>query len=234
MSRIWSQGRGRTTVWLAGTLTSFCAIAWLTADPHSEESMVADTHVEVPLDDGERDVSEGEVPIIVTIRWGNTTLSERDASTAGNDQPVRWDGYLAMDCGSIKRAEALGFESNERDELRRGDGGDFLTPVVVGGQSRRVSWRSRVQSGWDGLRAHIRACNPTSAGQQNSTLLVYTEQRTYRARLDWSSNDFVSLKTGQPGQRLEVHIDAKLDARGLQGARITAAPEAPKQVAQLR
>ncbi len=234
MSRIWSQRRGRTTVWLATALVLLCAVAWLAADPHTEESVLTDSLVEAPLDGGDGDVLNGQVPMVVTIRWGNMSLSPLDAQTTATEEAVLWDGYLAVDCGSIERAVPLGFEIADPGKAEPITATDFMGQVKEGAGERRVSWRSRVRRGWDGLRAHIRACTTSTDGrQQRSNLLVYTAQRTYRARLDWSGNDFVSLRTPGSSHRLEVHIDAKLDARGLEGARITATPTPQRELAQL-
>jgi len=161
-------------------------------------------------------------------------LSALDTDISKSAKAVQWDGYMAVDCGSIESAEPLGFESAHSGETQRVADSDSLGPVVQGAGDRRVSWRSRVLQGWDGLRAHIRACTPSTDGrQQRSNLLIYTAQRTYRARLDWSGNDFVSLKTPGSDHRLEVHIDVKLDRRALDGARITATQTPQRELAQL-
>jgi hypothetical protein len=48
-----------------------------------------------------------------------------------------------------------------------------------------------------------------------------TPQKSYAARLDWSVDDFVSMKVAGDGSSLDVHIAAQRDARALRGARIT-------------
>ena len=234
MLRTWSQRRGQATAWLAAVLALLCVVAWLADEPQGDEIILSDAHVEASLEGGQGETRDGQVPMVITIRWGNMNLRALDSDPSKSKSAVHWDGYLAVDCGSIESAEPLGFESANPGETQLTANTDSLGPVVQGDGDRRVSWRSRVLQGWDGLRAHIRACTPSPDGrQQRSNLLIYTAQRTYRARLDWSGNDFVSLKTPGSDHRLEVHIDAKLDRRALKGARITAAQRPQRELAQL-
>jgi len=166
--------------------------------------------------------------IVVTLRWGRTdTAAIRDAD-GQRTGAVNWDGYIALDCGAIRRVDPLAFELDDGPGLAPRSYADFVGPVVRGDSGeQRVYWRSQTAAGWDGLRVQLDACDPTdnSNGTADpraaSTLKIYTEQRAYTARLDWSANDFVALSAAEPGQRLEVYITAEYDETSMRGARIT-------------
>ena len=166
--------------------------------------------------------------IVVTLRWG-VTDHRTGQSEMVDPEGVNWDGFLALDCGSIERVEPLAFEmQNPRSAYSPHS--DFMGDVVEGvAGDQRVYWRSRTDAGWDGVRVTVRACDPDVSVAQEahaiSTLVVRTAQRDYTARLDWSANDFVALATERRGQKLEVYINAEHNVRSLRGARITRATQ---------
>lgn len=125
-------------------------------------------------------------PIKLQLRWGG-------GEPVGG--PSRWDGDLHLDCGRITD---LRFTGAERDE---GDG------LGVGQRDERgtnVRWRSTVDGDRDGVEATIIPC----VGEAGSTLQVTTPGRQWRARLQWSRDEFVSLPVGDAGERLEIRLRA--------------------------
>ena len=57
-----------------------------------------------------------------------------------------------------------------------------------------------------------------------STLRIVTPQKSYSARLDWSVDDFVSLRASPDGSSLDVHMASTRDRRRVPEARVTQAP----------
>lgn len=189
--------------------------------------------VEVPIRPSAQPLDANPERVTVTARWGHPAGS-RAAPRAGDrglgnsagsvdanppDEPVDWDGYLALDCGQIEHAEPLDLEVETPDGT-----GDRLGPIVRGELGdQRVYWRSRTAGDWDGLQVRLATCIGAGAapGATGSKLRIVTKRKTYVARLDWSLDDFVSLKVGDDGSTLDVHISAVRDPQVLQGARIT-------------
>lgn len=219
--------RGGAGLALSVLLAVGCVWACARRDPPATpEPAAAASAVEVPL---RPIVSASDFDarrVTVTVRWGHP--SRRLAPRTG--PTMQWDGYLSLDCGDIERVEPLSLES--------GEDGDRIGPVVRGEQGdQRIYWRSRTLDDDDGVKVQLTACRapaPEAADalRRTSSLRVVTPQRTYVARLDWSVDDFVSLKVGDDGATLDVHISAQRDARTVRGARVTRAqgplkPEAP-------
>lgn len=192
--------------------------AWLAgpgpAVPSQMPSLAMAT-VEVPMRTGVRSNPHDGPQITVTVRWGHP------AGRTAAAESMQWDGYLALDCGDIERVEPLAMETDLT--------GDHVGPVVRGeAADQRVYWRSRTENDWDGLKVQLSACK--AQGQdagRSSSLRIVTPQKTYVARLDWSVDDFVSIKIANDGSSLDVHIAADRDLRAVRGARITAAPADP-------
>ena len=191
--------------------------------------------VEAPVRPVERHAPEDAERVIVTLRWGHTTASATDApaETAQNDAGTAWDGYLALDCGEIERVETLGIEDAPAvaTEPARAptvrDSGDRIGPVVRGDDGdQRVYWRSRTHSDWDGVRVTLAICRSDIADGA-STLRIVTPQKSYSARLDWSVDDFVSLRASPDGASLDVHMASTRDRRRVPEARVTQAPANP-------
>ena len=98
MLRTWNQRRGQATAWLAAALALLCVVAWLADGPQDDEIILSDALVEASLDSGQGDVRDGQVPMVITIRWGNMNLSALDTDISKSAKAVQWDGYLAVDC----------------------------------------------------------------------------------------------------------------------------------------
>ena len=191
--------------------------------------------VEAPVRPVERHAPEDAERVIVTLRWGHTTASPTDS------EPTRagtaWDGYLALDCGEIERVETLGIESEAvtvplmvpdlaRQPAAR-DPSDRVGPVVRGDAGdQRVYWRSRTHADWDGVRVTLAICRSDIADGA-STLRIVTPQKSYSARLDWSVDDFVSLRASPDGSSLDVHMASTRDRRRIPEARVTQLPPVP-------
>jgi len=196
--------------------------AWRSEAPPPSPAAVA-AAVEVPLRPVVSTSPAAARRVVVTVRWGHPT----GVHTQRAQLPMQWDGYLSLDCGDIERVDPLGLED--------GTDGDRVGPVVRGeGGDQRVYWRSRTDDDDDGVKVQLVACrapaaDATDATHPTSSLRVVTPQRTYVARLDWSIDDFVSMKVGADGASLDVHISAQRDARTVRGARVTKAaePQAP-------
>ena len=186
--------------------------------------------VEVPIRPVEKHAPEEAERVIVTLRWGHTA-DEGDAPKAltGTEkltaQGTQWDGYLALDCGEIERVEPLGLEADgAQAESDRKNEDDRVGPVVRGDEGdQRVYWRSHTQADWDGLRATLALCR-SDAADGASTLRIVTPQKTYVARLDWSVDDFVSLRAERAGETLDVHMASTRNRRRIPDARVTTAP----------
>ena len=197
------------------------AVVWSCArrdPPAAPAPAAAAVAVEVPL---RPIISASELDarrVTVTVRWGHPSRTQ----APGVRPAMQWDGYLSLDCGDIERVDPL--------ELEAGDDGDRVGPVVRGEQGdQRIYWRSHTLDDDDGVKVQLTACRAPGADggdalRRTSSLRVVTPQRTYVARLDWSVDDFVSLKVGDDGASLDVHISAQRDARTLRGARVTQAP----------
>ncbi len=228
--RAWWARRGLQTLVASSALLALAGGAWWLADSDPIEKLADQSpSVEVPLHRGARVKPAVGATIVVTMRWGHTDGSATTHVAATDDSPVVWDGFLALDCGEISKVEGLYLELDDPASEEVRPHADFLGPVVRGDRGdQRVYWRSKTQRSWDGLKAHIVACDP-EPGDPNgtgSTLAIRTRQRAYTARLDWSANDFVSLDVDRAGQALEVHINAEFDERAMAGARITEAEPA--------
>jgi hypothetical protein len=158
--------------------------------------------------------------VTVTVRWG---FPGSDGADRGQASPLQWDGYLSLDCGEIERIEPLGLE------IHGAATDDRIGPVVRGiAGDQRVYWRSSTGADWDGVRTQVAICTQEGGSRSASRVRIVTPQRTYVAQLDWSVDDFVSMKVDANGHTMDVHIAAINGNRGLQGARITnALPEAP-------
>ncbi len=153
--------------------------------------------VEAPVRPVESHAPEDAERVIVTLRWGHTSASPTDAEP--NRAGTAWDGYLALDCGEIEKVETLGIENAPTPpplpvpDLAR-DSSDRIGPVVRGDEGdQRVYWRSRTHADWDGVRVTLAICRSDIADGA-STLRIVTPQKSYTARLDWSIDDFVSLR----------------------------------------
>jgi hypothetical protein len=191
--------------------------------------------VEAPVRPEERHAPEDAERVIVTLRWGHTTASATDAAAeaAPNDAGTAWDGYLALDCGEIERVETLGIEDAPVVQTEPArvptarDSGDRIGPVVRGDDGdQRVYWRSRTHSDWDGVRVTLAICRSDIADGA-STLRIVTPQKSYSARLDWSVDDFVSLRASADGSSLDVHMASTRDRRHVPWARVTQAAPPP-------
>lgn len=150
---------------------------------------------------------------VVTARWGRTDGPRHTAPQTTATAAVDWSGELRIDCGQLSDVEPLAMDS--------GVEADGLGPVEVSAQGASVAVRSHTREGWDGLRAVVTAC--PEAGERGTTLTLRTQQRSIRARLDWSTDDFLSLPAGRPGQTIELRIAAQLDPRSIRGSRLTKA-----------
>ena len=188
--------------------------------------------VEAPVRPVERHAPEDAERVIVTLRWGHTTASPTDADRG--DAGTAWDGYLALDCGAIERVETLGIEDvapvtpglvhEPGRDAPAHDSGDRIGPVVRGDDGdQRVYWRSRTHADWDGVRVTLAICRSDMADGA-STLRIVTPQKSYSARLDWSVDDFVSLRASPDGSSLDVHMASTRDRRRVPEARVTQAP----------
>ncbi len=186
--------------------------------------------VEAPVRPVEHHAAEDADRVVVTLRWGHTTASPNDVgpTRAG----TAWDGYLALDCGDIERVETLGIESEPaatsakpaaQVDLAVRDPADRIGPVVRGDDGdQRVYWRSRTHADWDGVRVTLAICRSDMADGA-STLRIVTPQKSYSARLDWSVDDFVSLRASPDGSSLDVHMASTRDRRRVPDARVTQA-----------
>ena len=104
------------------------------------------------------------------------------------------------------------------------DSSDRIGPVVRGDEGdQRVYWRSRTHADWDGVRVTLAICRSDIADGA-STLRIVTPQKSYTARLDWSIDDFVSLRATPDGGSLDVHMASTRDRRHVPAARVTQAP----------
>lgn len=156
---------------------------------------------------------------VITARWGRTesarsTAPDRLAAAA----PLRWDGELRIDCGSIESVLPLGMEIG--DTAAAGDDETLPTRRIEGGRGEALPFRSTTRDGWDGMRVVVRSCDDQARG---ATVTLATQQRRFAARLDWSTDDFVALPVGTAGDALEVHTAAALDPRSHGRSRLTAA-----------
>ncbi len=189
--------------------------------------------VEAPVRPVERHAPDDAERVIVTLRWGHTSASPTDADP--NRAGTAWDGYLALDCGEIEKVETLGIEDEptaaptvvpdlERNPAAR-DPSDRIGPVVRGDEGdQRVYWRSRTHADWDGVRVTLAICRSDLADGA-STLRIVTPQKSYSARLDWSVDDFISLRATPDGSSLDVHMASTHERRRVPDARVTAAPQ---------
>ncbi len=204
---VWSSGviaLGAISLWLASGWSQLPAVVAVSP----KVAVQAPMRPEVQLDEGRR--------LTVTLRWGHPAGPREGTATAGPAAQA-WDGYLALDCGEISRVDPLELES---------DLGDRVGPVVRGeGGDERVYWRSKTSGDADGLQVQLVACAASAKGE-SSHLRIVTPQRTYSARLDWTVDDFVSLRAGDDGSTLDIHIASQRDIRAIRGARITAVPRA--------
>ncbi len=188
--------------------------------------------VEAPVRPVERHAPDDAERVIVTLRWGHTTASPTDDEP--NQAGTPWDGYLALDCGDIEKVETLGIEDAplaapsmvpdlSKDPAAR-DPSDRIGPVVRGDEGdERVYWRSRTHADWDGVRVTLAICRSDMADGA-STLRIVTPHKSYSARLDWSVDDFVSLRANQDGSSLDVHMASTRDRKRVPDARVTQAP----------
>ncbi len=221
------------------TLAASCALIalglgawWLSGSRPIEDTNIVQAGVEVPVHRGARVKPAVGAAIVVTMRWGQTDSSMATTDDTDDASAVNWDGFLALDCGEIRKVEPLFLELDDPSSEELRPHADFLGPVVRGDSGDlRVYWRSKTRRSWDGIKAHLVACDaePDDPDGGGSTLAIRTQQRAYTARLDWSANDFVSLPIERRGQALEVHINAEFDERALAGARITEAEPTSKR-----
>ncbi len=225
MRRLLHMTRHPVTGWLLAVgLVAGCAV-WLSGGnppPAQAVTRAVGPTVEVPMRPGTRAAPDDARRIAVTVRWGHP------AGRVAAAEPMQWDGYLSLDCGDIERVEPLNVEPDKA--------GDHVGPVVRGeAGDQRVYWRSRTLDDWDGLKVLLVTCRaPGQETGKESTLRIVTPQKTYAARLDWSVDDFVSMKVANDGSTLDVHISALRDARAVRGARITGvAPMANAPVAEV-
>jgi hypothetical protein len=164
--------------------------------------------------------------VTVTLRWGHTSKPAREPALS-----TRWDGYVSLDCGELASVVPLGLEPpGSADQDPRTTGDEVGVPVRGEGGDVRVYFRSQVGTDWDGLRLDLTSCNapdthdrPTAA----SVLRVATPFRSYAARLDWQLDDFVTIKAGNKGASLDIHIAAQRNLKAVGGARVTASPTKP-------
>lgn len=192
------------------------------------QPVVAAPVVEAPVRPVEHHAPEDAERVIVTLRWGHTAASATDAEPDRAGTP--WDGYLALDCGDIEKVETLGIEAAPpsapnaaRDPATR-DAADRIGPVVRGDDGdQRVYWRSHTHADWDGVRVTLAICRSDIADGA-STLRIVTPQKSYSARLDWSVDDFVSLRATPDGGSLDVHMASTRERRRVPDARVTQAP----------
>ncbi len=150
---------------------------------------------------------------VVTARWGHTDGPRRTAPQTTAAAAVDWTGELSIDCGQLSDLEPLAMDD--------GIEADGLGAIETTAQGARVAVRSQTRDGWDGLRAVVTTC--PEAAERGATLTLRTQQRSIRARLDWSTDDFLSLPAGRPGQTIELRIAAQMDPRSIRGSRLTQA-----------
>lgn len=222
----------RGTRWQKGTagaamlaLTLASAAWWTASGDEIGAEGLRPASVEVSADRGAKVKPAVGAAIVVTLRWGRTDASVPTTADEAKTPPVVWDGFLSVDCGDIRQVSPLSFELDDPASPELRPYADFLGEARRGDRGdHRVYWRSKTRRGWDGVVVRLTACDPDPevADGAGTTLAIRTEQRDYTARLDWSANDFVSLHTDRPDQKLEVYINAEYDERALAGARITA------------
>lgn len=209
MRSLWRRLRHPATAWLFAVLAIGSGAVWLTGGapaPAVDTPRVAGPTVEVPMRPVDHSAPDDARRMAVTVRWGHP------AGRVASAEAMQWDGYLSLDCGDIERVEPLDLEADAA--------GDHIGPVVRGeAGDQRVYWRSRTLDDWDGLKVQLVSCRGEPG--RETTLRIVTPQKTYAARLDWSVDDFVSMKVAGDGSSLDVHIAAQRDARALRGARIT-------------
>ena len=194
--------------------------------PVSQRSMVAvgsGNAVEVPLNTPPFDRRDA-IYVVATVRWGQTGAGEQEPSTSRAAQ-IGWDGYAALDCGSIEDADALGLEPLvAKTTGAAGAGGDRLGPVVrADNGDARVYWRSSTRGDWDGVRLHIAACKAGPGHETGATLRIVTPRKSWLARLDANLEAFVSVPAGKEAA-IDVHLATVKDVEALQRARISQAP----------
>ena len=218
--------RPQSSAWalLTVAVVAAAAVFWIWAGEHIETHSLGAT-ISVSDQSGQASGILAKTPIVVTLRWGNTGHRPSPSLPSAGDG-TRWDGTLSLVCGHIEQLQPLAFEKDAQTTQALGGEPDELGKVIVAGAGEeQVSWRSSVQNGWDGLRLTIRACegqvDEPAAFMKGSLLYIRTAQRSYTARLDWSSNDFVALRAEQPGQQLEVHITAAQRKERLRRSRVT-------------
>lgn len=159
---------------------------------------------------------------VATIRWG-ATGGPQDEPGGSRSMPVVWDGYAALDCGTIEESKALGMELQRSRDGRALDG-DRLGPVVQGDQGdQRVYWRSATRRDWDGVRLQIAACRAGKAHPLGASLRVVTPDKTWVVRLDTNLDRFVSVPV-TAGNTIDVHLATVKDPETLQRARVSVAP----------
>lgn len=217
----------RAGLWGASLLVvavAVVAIAWVTRQPEPQLAAAPATVpvVIAPLRQPAFNASRA-MHLVATVRWGQPTGTPIAADQAADK--LSWDGYLALDCGEIRKVEGLGLETRRGEDGRVGNG-DRVGPVVLGeAGDQRVYWRSGTGGDWDGVRVTLDACAPGQQRETGGSLKVVTPLRTYVARLAWSVDDFVSMPVAH-GAFLDVHIAADRDPQALQRQRITLAPAA--------
>ncbi len=215
----------RAAVWGASLLVGAVAVAavvWVNQQPvpPGPVAMAAAPAVVAPLRQLAFNPAKA-MHLVATVRWGQpTALPVADQRLPDK---LSWDGYLALDCGEIRKVEGLGLETRRSEDGRLGEG-DRMGPVVLGELGdQRVYWRSGTGRDWDGVRVTIDACPPGRERESGGHLKVVTPLRTYVARLAWSVDDFVSMPVAN-GAYLDVHIAAERDPQAVQRQRITLAP----------
>ena len=148
---------------------------------------------------------------VVTARWGRTDVPRHTAPQTTAAAAVDWSGELSIDCGQLSDVEPLAMDT--------GVDADVIGSIETVGQGARVAMHSHTSEGWDGVRAIVTSC--PAAADRGATLTLRTQQRTIRARLDWSTDDFLTMPAGRPGQTIELRIAAQLDPRSIRGSRLT-------------
>lgn len=190
----------------------------------------ADRTVEVPVSAPPFDRRDA-LYVVATVRWGLTSANEREPSTASGGAVV-WDGFAALDCGSVEGADAIALEPLASSD-GRASGGDRLGPVVLADSGEaRVYWRSATRGDWDGVRLHLAACKPTRPKGAAATLRIVTARKTWAVQLVANLDAFVSVPVG-PGQVIDVHLATVKDVEALQRARISVAPLPPEPASPL-
>ena len=189
--------------------TALVVVAALSPRPADRPAAV---EVDVPVSATAR--PQGNASLVVTLRWGDT---RPDGVATDRRGAQRWDGQIALSCGTIEEVLPLGFDPTR---------GDSVAPVLP---DQPVQWRSQVPAGrWAGLRLRVRTCAQPTPGEPGANqqlgnegsaaapwLRIETPFAHHELALRAGRNSFEAIPAesaesrstaGPRGDVLEVHV----------------------------